>query len=188
MSPEQLGRGRQDPLVRASTLAPIASVSVMLLRVPIGLLKQQARATVANRQVHRSVYLTERGGGDEDRWKHCVRDRGQPRTRTGAGHRAASPAARRVYAGARQPESVDIPGAIPVAIDITDPASVAAAAASAGDVNLLINNAGISTGTSLLDRRLRRRPARARDQLPRPADGHPRPSRPRSRATAAARS
>ena len=79
----------------------------------------------------------------------------------------------RVYAGARQPESVDIPGAIPVAIDITDPASVAAAAALAGDVNLLINNAGISTGTSLLDRRLRQRPARTRDQLPRPADGDP---------------
>jgi NAD(P)-dependent dehydrogenase (short-subunit alcohol dehydrogenase family) len=56
----------------------------------------------------------------------------------------------RVYAGARQPDSVDLEGAIPVAIDITDPASVAAAAAAAGDVTILINNAGISTGTSLL--------------------------------------
>jgi NAD(P)-dependent dehydrogenase (short-subunit alcohol dehydrogenase family) len=55
-----------------------------------------------------------------------------------------------VYAGARNPASVDLPGAIPVAIDITDPASVAAAAAAAGDVNLLINNAGSATGAQLL--------------------------------------
>jgi NAD(P)-dependent dehydrogenase (short-subunit alcohol dehydrogenase family) len=56
-----------------------------------------------------------------------------------------------VYAGARDPASVDLPGAIPVAIDITDPASVAAAAAATGDVNLLINNAGSATGAQLLD-------------------------------------
>jgi NAD(P)-dependent dehydrogenase (short-subunit alcohol dehydrogenase family) len=56
-----------------------------------------------------------------------------------------------VYAGARNPASVDLPGAIPVAIDITDPASVAAAAAATGDVNLLINNAGSATGAQLLD-------------------------------------
>ncbi|MGW3606560.1 SDR family oxidoreductase [Micromonospora sp. NPDC005161] len=56
-----------------------------------------------------------------------------------------------VYAGARNPDSVDLPGVTPVRLDITDPASVAAAAALAGDVNLLINNAGISTGTNLLD-------------------------------------
>ena len=36
----------------------------------------------------------------------------------------------RVYAGARDPGSVSLPGAIPVALDITDPASVAAAAAA----------------------------------------------------------
>jgi NAD(P)-dependent dehydrogenase (short-subunit alcohol dehydrogenase family) len=57
----------------------------------------------------------------------------------------------KVYAGARNPASVDLPGAIPLALDITDPASVAAAAAVAGDVTLLINNAGISTGASLLE-------------------------------------
>jgi NAD(P)-dependent dehydrogenase (short-subunit alcohol dehydrogenase family) len=56
----------------------------------------------------------------------------------------------KVYAGARNPASVDLPGAIPVALDITDPASVAAAAEATGDVSLLINNAGSSTGTSLL--------------------------------------
>ncbi|WP_030491952.1 SDR family oxidoreductase [Micromonospora chokoriensis] len=56
-----------------------------------------------------------------------------------------------VYAGARNPDSVDLPGVTPVRLDITDPASVAAAATLAGDVNLLINNAGIETGTDLLD-------------------------------------
>jgi NAD(P)-dependent dehydrogenase (short-subunit alcohol dehydrogenase family) len=56
----------------------------------------------------------------------------------------------RVYAGARNPGSIDLDGAIPVAVDITDPASVAAAAEAAGDVTLLVNNAGISVGTGLL--------------------------------------
>jgi NAD(P)-dependent dehydrogenase (short-subunit alcohol dehydrogenase family) len=55
-----------------------------------------------------------------------------------------------VYAGARNPASVDLAGAIPVRIDITDPASVAAAAAATSNVNLLVNNAGIFIGGSLL--------------------------------------
>ncbi|MEU7589655.1 SDR family oxidoreductase [Micromonospora sp. NPDC049230] len=56
-----------------------------------------------------------------------------------------------VYAGARNPDTVDLPGVTPVRLDITDPASVAAAARLAGDVNLLINNAGIDTRADLLD-------------------------------------
>lgn len=55
-----------------------------------------------------------------------------------------------VYAAAREPASIDLPGARPVALDITDPDAVAAAAALATDVDLLINNAGISTGSTLL--------------------------------------
>ena len=55
-----------------------------------------------------------------------------------------------VYAGARNPDAVDLPGAKVVALDITDPASVANAVEIAGDVTLLINNAGSSTGTDLL--------------------------------------
>ncbi|MCX4432167.1 SDR family oxidoreductase [Streptomyces mirabilis] len=55
-----------------------------------------------------------------------------------------------VYAGARNPDKVDLPGVRPVALDITDPASVAAAAKATGDVTVLINNAGIGTGTDLL--------------------------------------
>jgi len=56
-----------------------------------------------------------------------------------------------VYAAARRPESIDLPGARVLALDITDPEAVAAAAREAGDVNLLVNNAGISTGANLLD-------------------------------------
>jgi len=56
----------------------------------------------------------------------------------------------KVYAGARNPQSVDLEGVTPIALDITDPTSVATAADATGDVSILINNAGISTGTSLL--------------------------------------
>ncbi len=59
--------------------------------------------------------------------------------------------AAKVYAAARNPGSVDIPGVIPLRLDITDPDSVAAAAAVASDATLLVNNAGTSTGASLLD-------------------------------------
>lgn len=57
----------------------------------------------------------------------------------------------KVYAGARNPETIDIPGVIPVKLDITNPQEVAEAAILAKDVTLLINNAGSSTGASLLD-------------------------------------
>ena len=56
-----------------------------------------------------------------------------------------------VYAGARDIASIDLPGVVPVRIDITDEASVRAAAELARDVTLLVNNAGVSTGASLLD-------------------------------------
>ncbi|WP_255570667.1 SDR family NAD(P)-dependent oxidoreductase [Cohnella sp. CFH 77786] len=56
----------------------------------------------------------------------------------------------KVYAGARNPDSVNIPGVIRVKLDITNPQEVAAAAMAAKDVTLLINNAGSSTGASLL--------------------------------------
>jgi NAD(P)-dependent dehydrogenase (short-subunit alcohol dehydrogenase family) len=59
--------------------------------------------------------------------------------------------AAKVYAAARKPEAVDLPGVVPLALDITDPASVAAAAAIASDATLLINNAGSSTRATLLD-------------------------------------
>jgi NAD(P)-dependent dehydrogenase (short-subunit alcohol dehydrogenase family) len=56
----------------------------------------------------------------------------------------------KVYAAARRPETVDLPGVVPIQLDITDPASVRAAAAIAGDVTVLVNNAGVSTKAALL--------------------------------------
>jgi NAD(P)-dependent dehydrogenase (short-subunit alcohol dehydrogenase family) len=52
--------------------------------------------------------------------------------------------AAKVYAGARDPGSVDLPGVEPIALDVTDPESVRAAAERCGDVDIVINNAGIS--------------------------------------------
>jgi NAD(P)-dependent dehydrogenase (short-subunit alcohol dehydrogenase family) len=52
--------------------------------------------------------------------------------------------AAKVYAGMRNTDGVHIAGIIPVQLDVTDPASVAAAAALCPDVTLLINNAGIA--------------------------------------------
>ncbi len=52
--------------------------------------------------------------------------------------------ARKVYAGARDPSTVTLPGVIPVQLDVNDAAQVAAAAAACGDVTLVINNAGIA--------------------------------------------
>ncbi|GAA3243403.1 SDR family oxidoreductase [Dactylosporangium siamense] len=60
-----------------------------------------------------------------------------------------------VYATARDPRGVDLPGARVLRLDITDPGSVAAAADAAQDVNLLVNNAGVATYTNLLDGDLR---------------------------------
>ena len=55
-----------------------------------------------------------------------------------------------VYGGARDPGTIVDPGVIPVALDITDPMSVAAAVARCGDVTILVNNAGIGGGGALL--------------------------------------
>jgi NAD(P)-dependent dehydrogenase (short-subunit alcohol dehydrogenase family) len=52
--------------------------------------------------------------------------------------------ARKVYAGARDPSSVTQPGVEPIRLDVTKPDEVAAAVARAGDVTLVINNAGIA--------------------------------------------
>jgi NAD(P)-dependent dehydrogenase (short-subunit alcohol dehydrogenase family) len=58
--------------------------------------------------------------------------------------------ATKVYAAARNPQTIDLPGVIPLALDITDPDAVAAAAAAAGDLTLLVNNAGTVTGSDLV--------------------------------------
>ena len=49
----------------------------------------------------------------------------------------------KVYAGARDPETVTSEGVIPVRLDVTDADQIAQAAAALTDVNVVINNAGI---------------------------------------------
>ncbi|WP_181785864.1 SDR family oxidoreductase [Streptomyces phytophilus] len=63
--------------------------------------------------------------------------------------------ASRVYAAARRPESVDLPGVVPLRLDVTDPEQAGAAAEAAGDVTLVVNNAGVSHWTDLVTGDLR---------------------------------
>ncbi|NMO49935.1 SDR family oxidoreductase [Actinoplanes sp. TBRC 11911] len=56
----------------------------------------------------------------------------------------------KVYAGVRNPRTLDLPGAVPIEIDITDPDAVERAAKAAGDVTLLVNNAGALHPASVL--------------------------------------
>ena len=58
--------------------------------------------------------------------------------------------AAKVYAAARDPASVTLPGVVPVRLDVTEPQQVAALAHELRDVNLLVNNAGIGGFTPLL--------------------------------------
>lgn len=59
--------------------------------------------------------------------------------------------ARKVYAAARDPGAVRLPGVVPVRLDVNDPVQVKEAAAACGDVTLVVNNAGIASPGSLLD-------------------------------------
>jgi NAD(P)-dependent dehydrogenase (short-subunit alcohol dehydrogenase family) len=56
----------------------------------------------------------------------------------------------RVYAASRNQDAVDIAGVRPIALDITDPASVAAAAQTVTGLAILVNNAGSPPRSSLL--------------------------------------
>ncbi|WP_097868082.1 SDR family oxidoreductase [Streptomyces sp. rh34] len=56
----------------------------------------------------------------------------------------------KVYAAARRPETVDLPGVTPLRLDVTDQESIREAARIASDATLLINNAGVSTGATLV--------------------------------------
>jgi NAD(P)-dependent dehydrogenase (short-subunit alcohol dehydrogenase family) len=51
--------------------------------------------------------------------------------------------AAKVYAGARDPSAVRLPGVVPVRLDVTRPEDVTALARQLTDVTLLVNNAGI---------------------------------------------
>ncbi|MCW5652258.1 SDR family oxidoreductase [Hydrogenophaga sp.] len=52
--------------------------------------------------------------------------------------------ARKVYAAARDPATVTLPGVHALQLDVTQPDQIAAAVRQAGDVTLVINNAGIA--------------------------------------------
>ena len=58
--------------------------------------------------------------------------------------------AAKVYATARDPKEWADPRVVPLALDVTDDASVAAAVAAASDVTIVVNNAGVGGATSLL--------------------------------------
>lgn len=58
--------------------------------------------------------------------------------------------AAKVYAAARDPRTIDLPGVVPIQLDITDPDSIARAAALAAGTDVLINNAGVSLHTQLV--------------------------------------
>ena len=59
--------------------------------------------------------------------------------------------ARKVYGAARDPNTITLPGLVPIALDVTNSSQVAAAAADCGDVTLVVNNAGIASVKGLLD-------------------------------------
>lgn len=60
--------------------------------------------------------------------------------------------ASKVYATARRPELLDFADSrvVPLRLDLTEHDSVVAAAEAAADVTILVNNAGIATGASLI--------------------------------------
>ena len=59
--------------------------------------------------------------------------------------------ARKVYAAARDPSTITLPGVVPIVLDLTNPSQVLAAAADCADVTLVVNNAGIAEVKGLLD-------------------------------------
>jgi len=58
--------------------------------------------------------------------------------------------AAKVYATAREPKSLTVPGAEALALDLLNQDTIDEAAAAASDVNLLVNNAGVSTYQNLI--------------------------------------
>jgi NAD(P)-dependent dehydrogenase (short-subunit alcohol dehydrogenase family) len=66
-------------------------------------------------------------------------------------HQALERGAKKVYAAARNPQQWDDERIVPLRLDVTDTSSITEAAEVATDVTVVINNAGASNGSSLLD-------------------------------------
>jgi len=58
--------------------------------------------------------------------------------------------AAKIYAGARDPSAISNSHVVPIKLDITDSAQIAAAAANCTDLTLLINNAGVLLNSPML--------------------------------------
>lgn len=65
-------------------------------------------------------------------------------------HQALERGASKVYAAARTPRAWDDDRIVPLVLDVTSDDSIAAAAETAGDLTVLVNNAGAANGSSLL--------------------------------------
>lgn len=59
--------------------------------------------------------------------------------------------AARVYAAARDPETVPSPGVVPVRLDVTDRGQLATLTDALPDVTMVVNNAGVHRRTTLVD-------------------------------------
>lgn len=65
-------------------------------------------------------------------------------------HQALERGSAKVYAAARRPQEWGDERIVPLALDVTAPESIASAAQAAGDVTVVINNAGAANGASVL--------------------------------------
>ncbi|WP_296002399.1 SDR family oxidoreductase [Rugamonas sp.] len=59
--------------------------------------------------------------------------------------------ARKIYAAARDPSTITLPGVLAIKLDVTNAADIAAAVQAAPDLTILINNAGIMLNSSTVD-------------------------------------
>jgi NAD(P)-dependent dehydrogenase (short-subunit alcohol dehydrogenase family) len=66
-------------------------------------------------------------------------------------HQAIARGASKVYAAARRPREWSDDRIVPLALDVTDQASIEAAAGLADDVSVVVNNAGVTGAPSLLN-------------------------------------
>ena len=66
-------------------------------------------------------------------------------------HQALERGAAKVYATARTPREWNDERVVPLQLDVTDAASIAAVAARAGDTTVVVNNAGASAPSTMLD-------------------------------------